>query len=278
MFKSIIQKKKEQVINKRKSTGNIDDTFEDMICKDCQEIGHANKSYYKCKFYKEASVDDVGTSTGKRRKQSSGVKQEKQKAKRQKTAACSSSIVCSSCKQTGHKSARSPDCPNHMLSKNEVFSRSLGQQFKTFTRKLPFDQCVHSSYQSALKSRIISACEDTRQVVFRAQLFINQYILNLKVHSNHIFKQNFWYSICQLVTDKRVTNSAALPEGLLENWNLFRQSHGSIIYTKKPASGTSQCLSESCVQLATTYTNCIAENFEARLLKYLSYLIQNTFV
>ncbi|PHZ08920.1 uncharacterized protein RHIMIDRAFT_241134 [Rhizopus microsporus ATCC 52813] len=46
--------------------------------------------------------------------------------------------------------------------------------------------------------------------------------------------------------DKRVTNSAVLPEGLLENWNLFRQSHGSIIYTKKLASGTSQCLSEAC--------------------------------
>ncbi|ORE01429.1 hypothetical protein BCV72DRAFT_321480 [Rhizopus microsporus var. microsporus] len=47
---------------------------------------------------------------------------------------------------------------------------------------------------------------------------------------------------------------------------------------KKLASRTSQCLSEACIQLATTYTNCIVENFEARLLKYLSYLIQYTFV
>ncbi|ORE22721.1 hypothetical protein BCV71DRAFT_169732, partial [Rhizopus microsporus] len=168
----------------------------DMVCKDCQETGHANKSYYKCKYYKEASADDVGTSAGKKRKQSSGVKQEK--AKRQKTTESSSSVICTSCKQTGHKSARSPDCPNHMLSKNEIFSRNLGQQFKTLTRKLPFNHCIHSSYQSALNSRIVSACEDTHQVVSRAQLFINQYTLNLKVHSNHIFKQNFWYSICQL--------------------------------------------------------------------------------
>ncbi|CEG82681.1 hypothetical protein RMATCC62417_16722 [Rhizopus microsporus] len=78
--------------------------------------------------------------------------------------------------------------------------------------------------------------------------------------------------------DKRVTNSAALPQGLLENWNLFRQSHRSVIYTKKLVSGASQCLSEACIQLAATYTNCIVESFEARLLKYLSYLIQNTFV
>ena len=172
-----------------------------------------------------------------------------EKAKRQKTTESSSSVICTSCKQTGHKSARSPDCPNHMLSKNEIFSRNLGQQFKTLTRKLPFNHCIHSSYQSALNSRIVSACEDTHQVVSRAQLFINQYTLNLKVHSNHIFKQNFWYSICQLVMDKRVTNSATLPEGLLENWNLFKQSHRSIIYTKNLAGRTSQCLSEACVQL-----------------------------
>ena len=208
--------------------------------------------------------------TVKKRKQSSGVKQEKQKAKRQKTTASSSSVICTSCKQTGHKSARSPDCPNHMLSKNEIFSRNLGQQFKTFTRKLPFDQCVHSSYQSALKSRIVSACEDTRQVVFIAQLFINQYALNLKVHSNHIFKQNFWYSICQLVMDKRVTNSAILPEGLIENWNLFRQSQRSIIYTKKLASGTIQCLSEACVQLAKYSTN--RKTYASRIVSLLQSL------
>ncbi|KAL4209145.1 hypothetical protein AB4K20DRAFT_1908782, partial [Rhizopus microsporus] len=29
-----------------------------MVCKDCQETGHANKSYYKCKYYKEASAGD----------------------------------------------------------------------------------------------------------------------------------------------------------------------------------------------------------------------------
>ncbi|ORE05083.1 hypothetical protein BCV72DRAFT_250846 [Rhizopus microsporus var. microsporus] len=198
-----------------------------MVCKACQKKGYANKSYYKCKYYKEPFADD-GWNVGwekKKRKQSSGVKQEKQKAKRQKTIECSSSVTCTSCKQIGHKSARSPDCPNHMLSKNEVFSRNLGQQFKTFTRKLSFDQCVRSSDQSSLKSRMVSACEGTRQVVFRAQLFINQYTLNLKL-----------------------------------------------------ASETSQCLSETCVQLATTYANCIVESFEARLLKYLSYLMQNTFV
>ena len=80
--------------------------------------------------------DDSGTimvtDNGEKRKQSSGVKQEKQKAKRQKTVASSSSVICTSCKQTGHKSSRSPDCPNHMLSKNEIFSRNLGQQFKTY--------------------------------------------------------------------------------------------------------------------------------------------------
>ena len=29
-----------------------------MVCKDCQGAGYANKSYYKCKYYKKASADD----------------------------------------------------------------------------------------------------------------------------------------------------------------------------------------------------------------------------
>jgi hypothetical protein len=29
-----------------------------MTCEDCQETGHANNKYYKCKFYKEISADD----------------------------------------------------------------------------------------------------------------------------------------------------------------------------------------------------------------------------
>ncbi|KAI7901772.1 uncharacterized protein BX663DRAFT_543717 [Cokeromyces recurvatus] len=27
-------------------------------CTDCEEVGHFNKNYYKCKFYKGAAADD----------------------------------------------------------------------------------------------------------------------------------------------------------------------------------------------------------------------------
>lgn len=50
-------------------------------CVDCEQVGHYNENYYKCKFYKEASANDdfayiVGGLSNKR-KQSSTIKQEK---------------------------------------------------------------------------------------------------------------------------------------------------------------------------------------------------------
>ncbi|KAL4207335.1 hypothetical protein AB4K20DRAFT_1920603 [Rhizopus microsporus] len=33
-----------------------------MVCEDCQEKGHANKSYYKCKYYKKKASADDGNS------------------------------------------------------------------------------------------------------------------------------------------------------------------------------------------------------------------------
>ncbi|KAL4210568.1 hypothetical protein AB4K20DRAFT_1901262 [Rhizopus microsporus] len=62
----------------------------------------------------------------KLRREARKAKSQKTKDKRQKTVASSSSVICTSCKQTGHKPSHSPDCPNHILSKNEVFSRNLG--------------------------------------------------------------------------------------------------------------------------------------------------------
>ena len=42
-------------------------------------------------------------------------------------------------------------------------SQKLGEDYQTFTRKTPFDNCVKLRYRDTLKSRIISAYEDTRQ-------------------------------------------------------------------------------------------------------------------
>ncbi|EIE76767.1 hypothetical protein RO3G_01471 [Rhizopus delemar RA 99-880] len=149
-------------------------------------------------------------------------------------------------------------------------------------RKLPFDQCVQSTYQTKLKSKIVSACEDVRNIVLRSQLFVNFYIPSLvRLDSpipHKIYEQNFWYSISQLIRNQRVTNGISLQHGLLDYWNGFNKSYPTIIYDKKLASGVSHCISEASQQLQTIYTNNVVEPFESRICKYIFYKTQNIFI
>ncbi|KAI9478082.1 MAG: hypothetical protein EXX96DRAFT_608665 [Benjaminiella poitrasii] len=107
MYKSAIKRKKDATLRKReqKSTSSSSDGTK---CKDCEELGHYGKHFYKCKLYKEATADDVGTSTKKRN------------AKKPR-ASKKSDETCNNCKQEGHKSSRSPECENHILSKTKFF-------------------------------------------------------------------------------------------------------------------------------------------------------------
>jgi len=220
------------------------------------------------------------------------MKQEKKEAKQQKTN--NTNVVCSNCKEVGHSSSRSPLCKNHLSSKLEVFNNNLGKAHQSFTRKIPFRSCIRNNEsiiattsssvnpQSAatIKSRIISACEDVRQLIFRAQIFVNYYILMHKddIIPDCIFKQNFWYSICQLVSNRKATNGTALPSDMIPAWDTFRIKYPAIIYKINLASGNSQCLSEACTVVATSYLNNIVELFEAKVLRYIRYILQNAFM
>ncbi|CAO3662747.1 unnamed protein product [Rhizopus microsporus] len=172
----------------------------------------------------------------------------------------------------GHKSTRSASCKYHISSKQEVFNKNLGQKYQPFTRKLPMDKCVADQCVNTLKPIIISACRDVRNIVFRAQIFVNYYITlrsqqELDNDIPHcIFRQQFWYSVCQLVNAKRVTASIDMPPNMMAAWNVFQSQYSSIVYHQQIAGGTSQCLAEACTELATSYHNSMVEHFESRLL------------
>ncbi|KAG2202838.1 hypothetical protein INT46_000497 [Mucor plumbeus] len=271
MYKSLILNKIQAVKASRGSGERPQST-----CKDCKEIGHYNKKYYKCKLFKEDKADDVGTS---KKRQTSAIKNVKREVKRQKVIA-DPNVRCINRKGTSHKTSRSPDCPRHILSKLEVMNQNLGTGFQSFARKLPFDTCVKERYKSVLKDRILSASEDVRQLLFRAQMFVNYFII-LRSNENIpgcIYRQPFWYSICQLVNNRRVTNSNVLPLGMLDDWNNFRRQRPTIIYKVDLASGNSQCLSEACLQVSVTYLNTVVETFEQRVMSYLYYLVQNNYM
>jgi len=80
-----------------------------------------------------------------------------------------------------------------------------------------------------------------------------------------------------MVNAKRVTSSTNIPSDILVVWNRFRSTHRTIVYEKKIEGGASQCIAEVCTEIATGYQNNIVENFEAHLLKYLYYQLQNIF-
>ncbi|KAI9483863.1 MAG: hypothetical protein EXX96DRAFT_477245, partial [Benjaminiella poitrasii] len=88
----------------------------------------------------------------------------------------------------------------------------------------------------------------------------------------------FWYTVCQLVNNRRPTNSRHLPENFLEVWDEFRRQYPQALYQTRLVSGASQCLAEACTELSTSYTNAIVEHFEKKLIYYLKYRLQNMFV
>ncbi|KAI9250798.1 hypothetical protein EDC94DRAFT_526896, partial [Helicostylum pulchrum] len=146
-------------------------------------------------------------------------------------------------------------------------------------RKIPFDKCVNQNYVNRLKPATVSASRDIHEIVFRAQIFINYYITRRSQRPQDndiphcIFRQEFWYSVCQMINSKRATTSTNIPADMLEIWDIFRSEHTNIVYDKTMEVGDSQCLSEACTELATSYQNNVVENFGARLY----YLLQNTF-
>ncbi|KAL0078187.1 hypothetical protein F4703DRAFT_1960396 [Phycomyces blakesleeanus] len=93
-----------------------------------------------------------------------------------------------------------------------------------------------------------------------------------------IFKQNYWYSVCQPAGGRNVTYSILISNSILTIWGTFRTLHSSASYAESLSKGASQLLTAACVELATIYRNKIVDNFESRLLRCIKYRLQNTFL
>lgn len=76
----------------------------------------------------------------------------------------------SSCKVIDHSTAYSL-CENHISSKVEDLHKILVKS----TKKVSFDKRVYECYNVKFKYNIIVISEDTQQIIFRTQLFVNHY-------------------------------------------------------------------------------------------------------
>ncbi|KAI9247915.1 hypothetical protein EDC94DRAFT_589625 [Helicostylum pulchrum] len=236
-------------------------------CIDCLSLGHYSRAYYKCRLYTPIEADDVGTS-GTKRKQSAVIKDEKRKTKRARNSSSSSAnttSVCTSCKKTGRKSSRPSACKNHNLNKKEILIINLGKNYQPFTIKIPLDKCVKQEFLPHLKAFAISSSRNSIPSPVICQLL-------------HFASQQFWYSIRQMVNGKRVIQSNNLPSDMLSVWDSFKAQHRTIMYNAVLKPGLLQCLTEACTELATSYQNHTVENFETRVIKFLTYKLPITFV
>ncbi|RCH86758.1 hypothetical protein CU097_001351, partial [Rhizopus azygosporus] len=89
--------------------------------------------------------------------------------------------------------------------------------------------------------------KDIKNVLVRAQLFVNYYIMSHSglVVDKKVFTQNFWYSISQLVLSKTSTNKKLLPDDIFNSCRSFSSRYKEIVMDS-PVAGYSQCLTAAC--------------------------------
>lgn len=112
-----------------------------------------------------------------------------------------SRTVCASCGQSGHANARAAACPDHRPNIKKKIRVVLGSQTEEFTRVVGYDSVVRNQYHDVLHDKIVELCAVIREIVIRAQVFVNGYIIDHAEHviSSYLYFQQFWYSVCQLV-------------------------------------------------------------------------------
>lgn len=215
---------------------------------------------------------------GKRKKDTIEDKRAKEDArKRRKAEAASSSSanVCKSCGQPGHTTAASRMCPNHQFSLKERLEMAFPESYQRFTISLTlgsflrFDEEEDPNKLLRYQERISELSIFLRQVVYKAQIFINYYILTYSNRagylSNDIFEKNFWYRVCRLVyrniTIEQLQGFYPRLPGLqtafnrfqeLNNVNLFVERNYLVVY--------GQIISTACGTVATAYSNFYLKN------------------
>lgn len=223
-----------------------------------------------------------------KRKDTFEEKTEKSRAKRRRTTASTSTqaVLCKSCNNTGHSSARSKDCPNHDFTLNELIQRKFGNNYQRYTVSIPLKSFMKHTIEGEFEqplSKIKSLSIFLRNVVFKAQIFVNYYILKHPQNlSNRIFEQNFWYSVCRVVYENLSTEDFQQQNPhmpfLANVWNELSGFEGvSLTVAENRISNYGQVVSSACETIATSYNNYYIENFHSVIANYFVYMIISAF-
>jgi hypothetical protein len=124
---------------------------------------------------------------------------------------------------SGHKSARSSKCGNYEPRKDAAMKKKLGGAYDHYTIKMSLENWIKMEYKSLFQRNVIKASAEVRHVVYRAQLFVNYYLIM------HII-QNFWSSVFHLIVEKIKFQAKHVPHDQVDMFRIFRVSHRRTIY------------------------------------------------
>lgn len=165
-------------------------------------------------------------------------------------------VKCSSCKQTDHKSSRSPLCANHVSNKIVFFYSESWWKLQNLYQTITSGSTCSHLYQAKNNSCFSRCKKHNHQNSNSCQLLHTGPFKPQEESPSCVFKQNSWYSMDQPVNSKRATDSNALPRDMLRICDTFRadtRSNNNAMYNKTIACGVSRCLTETCIKLSTSY-------------------------
>ncbi|KAG2208537.1 hypothetical protein INT47_010233 [Mucor saturninus] len=250
---------------------------------------------------KESSTTQTPKRTSTKRKDSPNVIVAKKSTKRSRQASTSaaafSSSKCSSCQEEGHNSARSRQCKNYNLNISELLQIKLGPNYQRYTLSVPFDTfCFNTQNKTSSLKKIKDISSFIREVLFKAQLFVNFFILQHPTKlTNDFFEQNFWYtisrvirgssnevrSILQAYKDKKKERPAGQNLDVAQLISSFAElsatMNGNLFVPENGLKNYGQSLSTACETVATTYNNYYIENFENIICNYFIYALKTKY-
>ena len=148
---------------------------------------------------------------------------------------------------------------------------------------LTIDEQGEDNKLERYQRRIIEMSSFLRQVVYRAQIFVNYYILrnsnNIDNLSNDIVDQKFWYKVCRLIyqnirVDELQRMYPRLPD-IEETFNRLQSLENvNLLVEKNNLVGYGQIVSSACQTIATAYNNFYVENFEHYIGNYFIYKLK----
>ncbi|KAL1932440.1 hypothetical protein VTP01DRAFT_8118 [Rhizomucor pusillus] len=119
------------------------------------------------------------------------------------------------------------------MSLKDKMKQVLSMKQEKFTRRVAIDAIVRQEYHDTLQERISQLCTFVREVVVRAQILVNTYVIARANEDipTYIYSQAFWYSTCQLVMGKEVNGTNPdMPQNIKPLRDAFSLAYPEAVY------------------------------------------------